>query len=59
MGAGDDVGADELADAFRGFGAGFDGGFDAADVALADDGDKTAADLDLAMKDWQTEEDRR
>ena len=39
MRARDDVRADELADAFGGFGAGFDRGLDAADVAFDDDGD--------------------
>ena len=48
MRAGDDVRADEFADTLGGLGAGFDGGFDAADITLDDHGDKATADLDLA-----------
>ena len=47
VGAGDEVRADEFADALRGLGAGLDGRLDAADVALDDDRDEAAADLDL------------
>jgi len=47
MGTGDDVRADEFSYALGGIGAGFDGGFDAADVAFDENGDEAAADLDL------------
>ena len=42
---GDEVRADQFADALGGLGAGLDGRFDAADIALDDDGDKATADL--------------
>src|SRR5690606_26132751 len=45
---GDDVRADELADALGRLGAGVDRRLDAADVAFDHDGDKAAADLYLA-----------
>ena len=48
MRARDEVRADQLADALRGFGAGVDGGFHAADVAFDDHGDEATADLNLA-----------
>ena len=51
MRAGDDVGGDELADAAGGIGSGIHGGFHAADVALDDDGEEGAADLDL-VDNW-------
>ena len=44
----DEVRADELADALRGLGTGFDGRFDAADVAFDNHGDEATADLNLA-----------
>jgi hypothetical protein len=47
MRAGDDVGADQFADACGGFGSGVHGGFHAADDALYEDGEKRAADGDL------------
>src|SRR5689334_23296113 len=45
-GAGDDVAADKLADLLGGLRAGFDGGADAADIALHDRGDERSADAD-------------
>ena len=46
MRARDDVRADEFADFGGGFGASVHSGLDAADVALGDDGDESAADGD-------------
>src|SRR4051794_1924893 len=43
---GNHVGADQLADAAGGLGAGFDGGADAADVAADESGHEGAADAD-------------
>src|SRR5262249_46812355 len=45
VGSGDDVGADQLADAGRGLGAGLDGRADAADVPAAERRDEPADDL--------------
>ena len=50
MWAGNDVRCDELADPAGGVCAGVHSGFDAADVALDDDGDEAAADLDLTAE---------
>ena len=47
VGACDDMCADEFADLSGGFGAGVDGGFDAADIAFDEDGEEASADLDL------------